>query len=259
MRLVWISVVIALLAAALWFATRRPLVAAIPHTVPQRTSGLLDQGRESVPKPINAGDRHVDTASSLRIVVAMKDDSRPVAHARVLLEKSGIDPQEWSDVVARYGSPESALAHGLGDSYETDENGELLIPLVDRRGLACAWREDLFGKTEIRPGTHDASIEMTRVRTLDIDVVDARGAPVPDVCIAALVVAGAEWDSLNGGWTDANGRVHVDDLDKAWRIGAAYGATDPAFIDVDERNPSSPIRFVLGATGDVELSLTDAN
>ena len=266
MKLVWISLVVAVLAGAVWIATRRPLTASIAPSSYQGASTPSNQGPELTSKPSDSSDRRVDERASLRIVVVTKEDSRPVAHARVVIEKSGIDPQQWEDEVARYGSPESALAHGLGDSHETDEHGELRISFVDRRILACAWGENLFGKTAIDPGTHEARIEMKRARTLDIDVVDAGGRPVPDVCIAFLAVARAEWDSMNGAWTDANGRVHVDCLDDrrwhentTWRIGAAYGATQPEFIDVDARNPPSSLRFVLGATGDVELSLTDAN
>jgi hypothetical protein len=264
MKLVWISLVVAVLAGAFWIATRRPLTASIAPSGYQGASTPSHQGPELTSKPSDSNDRRVDERASLRIVVVTKEGSRPVAHARVLIEKSEADPGHWQDEVARYGSSEGALAHGMGDSYETDEHGELLVPVVDRTRVACAWGKDLFGKTAVASGTHDASIEMKRAQPLDIEVVDARGAPVPHVCIAFLAIAGAQWESLPGAWTDANGRVHVEDLEAwrwyhntRWRIGGAYGATQPEFIDLDERNFSSPLHFVLGATGDVELALAD--
>lgn len=206
--------------------------------------------------------------SELRILVVEHESQQPLPNARVWIARRDIDAFAWDDAEARYGSRALALMLELGDEFAADERGELRVPLVESRTRIHAAAGDLHGGTVATASDIECVIELRRMTGIEIEVVDGGGSPVPGVWLALL-----EGEDPSAAWTamtDDTGRASVLDLDDVrsgasgrWRVGVAFGAAVPDFVDLDERSPSwedvrrRPIRFVLGDTGAVEFQLVD--
>jgi len=228
----------------------------------QEASQLASPHAEARSSPRTAAPR---AAGRLSIQVVEEGSGKPVAGARVLLQKEDVDGREWSQAWDRWGDLEQVLVQGLGLAFVSDESGSVLVDRPSRALWASADRGDLHGEQRIDPASVRCTIAVKLYRSLAIEVVDALGKPATGVRVALVENEHGEWSSSWTEITGSDGRValikledKLHDQQALLALGPTLALATPQQIEFSASNaPTEPLRFVLEPTGSVEVVLSD--
>lgn len=202
----------------------------------------------------------------LRILVVEKGSDRPIAGARVLLQKEPTDELEWKEAWERWGDVESILANGFGEQQVSDERGSLLVPRPGRNLWVTADLGELHGEARIDRKQDVCKIEVKPYHSLAIEVVDELGKPAQGVRVALMEGIHGEWWAPWSGITGSDGRVELvkledqpDEAKSTLALGPCFSMATPAQVEFTlDDVPASPLRFALEPTGSIEVLLCNA-
>jgi hypothetical protein len=214
------------------------------------------------------GDRIAASSDEnlLRVLVVEKGTGRPLAGARVLLQKEGVDPLEWNEAWERWNDVEPMLAHGLGQAFVSDRRGIASVPQPSRQVWVTADLGELHGERRTDPKEEFCRVEVRAYHSLAIEVLDPLGRPVEGVRVALVESEHGEWWSAWSGITDSDGRAELHKLEEKLgdenaplALGPCLAVARPQQVEFTAATaPSGPVRFVLEPSGAIEVVMSDA-
>jgi 5-hydroxyisourate hydrolase-like protein (transthyretin family) len=204
--------------------------------------------------------------SLLRVLVVEQGTGRPVAGARVLVQKEEVDLLEWDEAWERWNDIEPMLAHGLGQAFESDLRGIATVPRPSRRVWVTADLGELHGERRTGPTDELCRIEMRAYHSLAIEVLDPLGMPMEGVRVALVQSEHGEWWNAWSGITGSDGRAELHKLEEKLSdenaplaLGPCLAVARPQQVEFTAATaPAGPVRFVLEPSGIVEVVMSDA-
>ena len=203
----------------------------------------------------------------LRVVRA--EDEVPLGGARVYWVGNGaLHPAEMAAAMASGGGVEALFAR-VGQSYATDERGEVRLPLESGAGYVGARHADRFGMREVSERVEEPAVLAIAPETrIAVDVRTHRGAPAADVPVAIYIRENDYVGRMMVFPTDADGRASVGPLEpfsdsidehEALGIGLALAGSEVqrSWLDLDAL-PEDPLVFELPPAAALEVELVDA-
>jgi RNA polymerase sigma factor (sigma-70 family) len=155
---------------------------------------------------------------------------------------------------------------GIGFTERADAAGELTVPFANRPVAVSGRSGELWAWAHVATDNEPVVLTLVPAHSVVFEVVDRRGAPVAGAPVGLQMARGFNASGIAWrGWTGADGRVRLPNLEHAIRQG--YDSTylpyasvlGPLGIDrvaLDPANPpDGPVRFVLPAFGALRVEL----
>ncbi|MBK9387214.1 MAG: sigma-70 family RNA polymerase sigma factor [Planctomycetes bacterium] len=246
---------------------------AAPVDDEERT--LSTQRRAAFEPALDPGTGLPIVPATLRVRVVDAATRREVPHAQIFfLDEKRHLPLSLSWHFGAQGSARDGLVRLHGEVSNADERGTAELPRPERRAYVGAEGDTRWGMLEVHPGIEEpVVIALEPYREVEVEVLDALGAPVADVPVALMTPQGVFYQrrgshlGIASSRTRANGRAtlrfQASALHSSLRPIELIAGCDVLGIERSgvrfdiEAAPSSPIRLELPDTGVVIVDVED--
>jgi RNA polymerase sigma factor (sigma-70 family) len=225
------------------------------------------QGHARIPIPsANAGSR--SDAKGSWVTVRNGSGGPPMPGAEVIALDLGKIPVPESEFAELKNVGAESMIRVLGDSFITDSNGQVRIPVPSGALVLVGTTREHFqllsGRAinESAAKAEDITLTLDRVATLPVRVVDRAGKPVAGAWVSLRLYDQDFYDGMVGAETDSNGIAKIkilaglvmDPDRKDYYVGLNILSAEPIMADFDlYKLPKKPVVLVMPETGQVEV------
>jgi RNA polymerase sigma factor (sigma-70 family) len=225
------------------------------------------QGHTRIPIPsANVGNR--PEAKGSWVTVLNGSGGAPMHGVQVIALDLGKIPVPESEFAELKNVGAESMIRVLGDSFITDSNGQVRIPIPSGPLVLVGTTREHFQLLSGRAINESAAkaegitLTLDRVATLPVKVVDRAGKPVAGAWVSLRLYDRVFYDGMVGAETDSEGIAKIkilaglvmDPDRKDYYVGLNILSAEPIMADFDlYKLPKKPVVLVMPETGQVEV------
>ncbi len=239
-----------------------------PGTRSENSKGApSDSPNQSATSPQRAAVVEAPTTAPKGVRVRTVDAAgAALPGAQIAWRDAGGLAEYWRAYYAGEAPDLEAWINAGGLTERADAAGELTVPFANRPLAVSGRSGELWAWAHVATDNEPVVLTLAPAHSVVFEVFDRRGAPVAGAPVGLQMARGFNASGIAWrGWTGADGRVRLPNLEHAMRQGydSTYlpyaGVLGPLGIDrvaLDPANPpDGPVRFVLPAFGSLRVEL----